>query len=629
MAYHSGGPQNLAELAWWKGKRLTAVANKVVALTAWTVPEAIVKVYFGGGFQAVNFRGEEVLAWPESLMAWNEAADATVPAVLPDSIASETPSNAYLASEYFAINGPMPELEHVDNSDDEAEEFVPDAPFPEARAAEQIASEAFLQHGQPYPGDDRIQEEQRFLVYQTSDMEHVIMDNMIDEIIFSFKLHAVGLAASVKGVMVEKCTVGTAVINSLAFLPSAEVLRLSSRIKCARTLVLHTPSGIVAIRFANWADLMLFKAAFYIEKGNLDKENTRRRSEGLNPKLVSCEKHQVLSIFAWTLEQDFPIPARCASMGPCKIPDRVLSQAVVWPEIPEQMWLAGRVAYGYVCGADDLGKRKRALEAWARELRDKYGVIPVFVHLDKDMAEIGMAKDVWDAKIQLCWWHLRKAVRTRLQQNKLSTTPYNAIRARSEFAFIDLAFKPSGRADPKEHEGGFFEASAQPTSVPTTQLYAGKIRIPASQTPQTPFANVTNTPIPHVNSTAPIEPSVADVDDDPDLEDSTRRSFCPTELRQPIIDLMEQHLNAHPLIPGYAYPSPVGIRWWATSNAANPSVAVALGAAGDADAEGDEGPGFGSDDDEDITDARAATGAGLQTFEPLHWYHASDTLGQD
>ncbi|KAJ6470299.1 hypothetical protein DFH09DRAFT_954863 [Mycena vulgaris] len=107
-------------------------------------------------------------------------------------------------------------------------------------------------------------------------------------------------------------------------------------------------------------------------------------------------------------------------------------------------------------------------------------------------------------------------------------------------------------------------ASAQPTSVPATQLYAGKIRIPASQTPQTPFADITNAPVAHVDSAATSEPSVADVDNYPDLEDSTdRRSFCPTELRQPIIDLMEQHLNAHPLIPGYAHPSSVGIRWWA------------------------------------------------------------------
>ncbi|KAJ7507794.1 hypothetical protein B0H11DRAFT_1611493, partial [Mycena galericulata] len=42
-------------------------------------------------------------------------------------------------------------------------------------------AEAFLQHGQPYLGDDHIQTESRFLVYQTSDTEHVIMDNMTNE----------------------------------------------------------------------------------------------------------------------------------------------------------------------------------------------------------------------------------------------------------------------------------------------------------------------------------------------------------------------------------------------------------------------------------------------------------------
>ncbi|KAJ6487500.1 hypothetical protein C8R47DRAFT_955557, partial [Mycena vitilis] len=41
--------------------------------------------------------------------------------------------------------------------------------------------EAFLQAGQPYPGDDHVQAEQRFLVYQISDSEHIVMDNMLDE----------------------------------------------------------------------------------------------------------------------------------------------------------------------------------------------------------------------------------------------------------------------------------------------------------------------------------------------------------------------------------------------------------------------------------------------------------------
>ena len=42
-----------------------------------------------------------------------------------------------------------------------------------------------------------------------------------------------------------------------------------------------------------------------------------------------------------------------------------------------------------------------------------------------------MSQDI--AKIQLCWWHLHKAVRTCLQLNMLPTTPYNVECARAEF----------------------------------------------------------------------------------------------------------------------------------------------------------------------------------------------------
>ena len=58
-----------------------------------------------------------------------------------------------------------------------------------------------------------------------------------------------------------------------------------------------------------------------------------------------------------------------------------------------------------------IRKWKKALKNWAAVLRDRYGIIPIFAHTDKDMAEIGMLHDVWlSVKIQLCWWHLRKAV---------------------------------------------------------------------------------------------------------------------------------------------------------------------------------------------------------------------------
>jgi hypothetical protein len=183
--------------SWWKGKRPTAVANNVetFAFTAWTMPEAIVNVYDGTGVQAINFRGEEVIASPETLMSWNEAVDTTISVDIPDK--NETASNAYLgpssnsfefldmsifSSEFdFLDDSAMPPLQRVeDDSDDEEGHPAVIGPYPEARTAPQIAAEAFLQHGQPYPGDDHIQDE-RFLVYQTSEMEHIVMDSMIDE----------------------------------------------------------------------------------------------------------------------------------------------------------------------------------------------------------------------------------------------------------------------------------------------------------------------------------------------------------------------------------------------------------------------------------------------------------------
>ncbi|KAJ7875193.1 hypothetical protein B0H13DRAFT_1632775, partial [Mycena leptocephala] len=77
-----------------------------------------------------------------------------------------------------------------------------------------------------------------------------------------------------------------------------------------------------------------------------------------------------------------------------------------------------------------------------------------FTHVDKHMVETGMLKDVWNAKISLCWWHLRRAVRTRLANAKLATTPYDPGRAHAKFSFIDLAFVPAGQADGGEYEGG-------------------------------------------------------------------------------------------------------------------------------------------------------------------------------
>lgn len=223
----------------------------------------------------------------------------------------------------------------------------------------------------------------------------------------------------------------------------------------------------------------------------------------------------------------------------------------------------------------EIGKRKKALNAWASVLRDKYGIIPIFADTDKDMAEIGMLRDVWILiKIQLCWWHLRKAVRERLAKNKLSTTPYNAKHARAEFGFIDITFTPAGRADPHEYEGGIRDIVADinkepPRSSPNTITFT--IKPPPKPEPihnlrrQTARSNTSGGTKLSAESKVKVEVSEPETEEDvtDDVKSSKRQVFCPEEHRQPIVDMMEAHLCAHPLIPGYSHPSPEGIREWA------------------------------------------------------------------
>jgi hypothetical protein len=46
-------------------------------------------------------------------------------------------------------------------------------------------------------------------------------------------------------------------------------------------------------------------------------------------------------------------------------------------------------------------------------------------------------------------------------------------------------------------------------------------------------------------------------------DENARHTFCPLDLRDPIVKLVEGHFCAHPLIPGYSAPTPRGIREWA------------------------------------------------------------------
>ena len=106
--------------------------------------------------------------------------------------------------------------------------------------------------------------------------------------------------------------------------------------------------------------------------------------------------------------------------------------------------------------------------------------------------------EVWNPKIQLCWWHLKKAVRERMKKTKLSTTPYNVVEAHAEFPFIDPQFTPNGRSDVRETEG-----------------------LPVSSSPVKEL----------------------DAVDEPD---AGPRQFCPERYWDTILELIEKHFCAHP-----------------------------------------------------------------------------------
>jgi hypothetical protein len=147
--------------------------------------------------------------------------------------------------------------------------------------------------------------------------------------------------------------------------------------------------------------------------------------------------------------------------------------------------------------AIDHQKRIKALAAWTKCLRDKYGINPIFAHVDKDMAEIGCLRQV------------------RLAKAKLSTTPYNAKRAHAEFSFIDEKFIPPGtQVDVADYEGGPPEDAdlvlACPGPMPTSANAP-----PMSNAPQGPIrilgdtTNILRIKIPLPSQVAPARSSAA------------------------------------------------------------------------------------------------------------------------
>lgn len=93
----------------------------------------------------------------------------------------------------------------------------------------------------------------------------------------------------------------------------------------------------------------------------------------------------------------------------------------------------------------EKGAKQRVLERFLTELK-RLGVRPEFTLSDKDFSEINAMGNTWpNAKHQLCFWHVLRALKQRLAKNKDSPAPYDVHAAQKEFNYIRSDFVPESQ----------------------------------------------------------------------------------------------------------------------------------------------------------------------------------------
>src|SRR6267154_3711627 len=89
--------------------------------------------------------------------------------------------------------------------------------------------------------------------------------------------------------------------------------------------------------------------------------------------------------------------------------------------------------------------KETILVNWMGALK-AHGITPEFTLSDKDQTEINTLSRVWPtAKHQLCLWHMLRALKRRLANNRETPATYRSEDATRIFPFIDLAFLPLGQ----------------------------------------------------------------------------------------------------------------------------------------------------------------------------------------
>ena len=89
--------------------------------------------------------------------------------------------------------------------------------------------------------------------------------------------------------------------------------------------------------------------------------------------------------------------------------------------------------------------KEQVLVNWMSALKVR-GISPEFTMSDKDQTEINALNQVWPtAKHQLCLWHVLRALKRRLANNREPPAFYASAEAHKRFPFIDPSFLPLGQ----------------------------------------------------------------------------------------------------------------------------------------------------------------------------------------
>jgi MULE transposase domain len=93
------------------------------------------------------------------------------------------------------------------------------------------------------------------------------------------------------------------------------------------------------------------------------------------------------------------------------------------------------------------GGKQRFISEFLENIRTAWSLKPIITLSDKDWSEINALRIQFpDAKHQLCFWHVLRAIKTRLSILRRAPSKYDVDAAHSEFQWIDKDFVPISQA---------------------------------------------------------------------------------------------------------------------------------------------------------------------------------------